>query len=164
MSNISDWAATILETDEDILVPVKKLWKEYTTQDASVSFDDFTRVLEHDERFEFMEEIGHDEELGMSKQELAEDEQDMEAEGFFNGPRVKLKTRDLTSDHIAKMIKKHTDRMMGALWAAYDIRPEDLDTKSEQELLDIIVQAKNFQLKAQETIKLGEKGETEKEP
>ncbi len=165
MSNISDWAATILETDEDILVPVKKLWKEYTTQDTGVSLEDFTRVLAQDERFEFMEGIDHDEGLeGMSEEERAEYEQDMEAEGFFSGPRVKLKTRDLTPDHIAKMIKKHTDRMMGALWAAYDIRPEDLDAKSEQELLDIIVQAKNFQLKAQETINPEESDKTEKEP
>ncbi len=163
MSKIVDWAAGVLETDEEILVPAKKLWKEYSVRDTGVTLEEFKRALEHDARFEFMAGIDHDDELeGLSKEERSDYERDMEAEGFFSGTRVKLKSRALTPDHIAKMIKKHTDRMMGALWAAYDIRPEDLDEKSEQELLDIIVQAKNLQLKAQEAIKSEEDSEKEK--
>lgn len=60
------------------------------------------------------------------------------------------------------MIKKHNNWMMGSLCAAYDIGPEDLDERSEQELLDIIVQAKNFQLKAQEATKPDEESKREK--
>lgn len=154
MSTLTDWAATILQTDEDILVPVKKLWKDYSAQDAGVSLEAFKRALEKDARFEFMRGIDHKRgSEDWDEEEGAEDEEEMEAAGFFNGPRVKLKSREITPDHIANMIKRHTDRMMGALWAAYDIRPEDLDEQSEQELLDLIVRAKEFQLKAQEAIK-----------
>ncbi len=165
MSALTDWAATVLETDEDILVPVKKIWKEYSANTSGVSLDEFTRALEQDERLEFMEGTDHKESFEeWSEEELADYEKDMEAEGFFGGPRVKLKSREITPDHIAKMIKKHTDRMMSALWAAYDIRPEDLDEKSEQELLDIIVRAKEFQLKAQEAIKPGDEQEEKENP
>lgn len=154
MSKTADWAEGVLATDEDILVPVKKLWKEYSAENPGVSLGEFTGALEQDARFEFTEGIDHEEGLeNLSEEEQNEYEGDMESEGFFGGPRVKLESREITPDHIAKMIKKHTGRMMGALWAAYDIRPEDLDERSEQELLDIIVQAKNFQLKAQEAIK-----------
>ncbi len=164
MSALTEWAASLLETDEEILVPVKKLWKEYS-QMSQVSLDEFTHALEGDARFEFFEGTDHTKGFeDWSEEELAEYEEEMEAEGFFSGPRVKLKSREITPDHIAKMIKKHTDRMMSALWAAYDIRPEDLDEQSEQELLDMIVRAKEFQLKAQDAIKPDDEGAEKENP
>lgn len=153
MSAITEWAGRVLETDEDILVPVKKLWNEYTAQVPGTTLAEFTRELENDARFEFFAGTNREKEMremGLSEEEMREEEAEMEAAGFFHGPRVKLKRRAITPDHIAAMIKKHTDRMMSALWAAYDVRPEDLDEEGEQELLDIIARAKELQLKAQE--------------
>ena len=153
MSALTDWASDLLETDEEILVPVKKLWSAYTAAGSRVSLAEFTRELEDDARLEFMEGTDHKEGFeDWSAEELAEYEADMEAHGIFSGPRVKLKSRAITPEHIAKMIKKHTDRMMENLWKAYDVRPEDLGEDADQELLDLVASAKEFKLKAEEFI------------
>lgn len=155
MSALTDWAGHVLETDEAIVVPVKKLWTEYIARNPGIALAEFTRELEDNARFEFFAGTNREKEMremGLSEAEMREEEAEMEAAGFFHGPRVKLKSRVITPDHISAMIKQHTDRMMSALWAAYDVRPEELDEQGEQELLDIIVRAKELQLKAQEAI------------
>lgn len=152
MSALTDWAASVLETDEEILVPVKKLWKEYA-QISQVSLDEFTRALEGDARFEFMGGVDHRRDLeDLAEEELGEHIEEMEALGYFSGPRVKMKDREITPEHIAKMLKKHTDRMMESLWAAFDVRPEDLPKGGDEELLDLIARAKELQLKVQEVL------------
>lgn len=153
MNTLTDWAASILETDEEILVPIKKLWTQYVARASDVSLDDFTRALEADERFEFME--GTDPTEGLedwTEEERAEHIAEMESLGFFGGPRVKLKSREITRDHVARMIAKHTDNMLNALWGAYDVRPEDLDPDKDAELLDLIARAKELQLKLREIL------------
>ncbi|MCX7838167.1 MAG: hypothetical protein N2559_01740 [Anaerolineae bacterium] len=155
MNNLTDWAAGILETDEEILVPVKKLWVQYTAQNPGISLDDFTRALEADARFEFME--GTDLEEGLedwTEEERAEHVAEMEALGFFGGPRVKLVSREITREHVARMIAKHTNNMLNALWSAYDVRPEDLDPEEDAELLDLIARAKELQLNLREILEL----------
>lgn len=155
MNTLTDWAAGILETDEEILVPVKKLWVQYTARNPGISLDDFTRALEADPRFEFME--GTDLEEGLedwTEEERAEHIAEMEALGFFGGPRVKLVSREITREHVARMIAKHTDNMLNALWSAYDVRPEDLDPEEDAELLDLIARAKELQLNLREILEL----------
>ncbi len=153
MHDVIEWAASILETDEEILVPVKKLWAQYTAQTPGISLDDFTRALEADARFEFME--GTDPTEGLedwTEEERAEHIAEMESLGFFGGPRVKLASREITREHVARMIAKHTNNMLSALWSAYDVRPEDLDPEKDAELLDLIAQAKELQLTLQEML------------
>lgn len=147
MSALTEWAAGVLEADEEILVPVKKLWTQYSSRAHNVSLDDFTRALETDARFEFIP--GMDPTKGLedwTDEERAEHVAEMESLGFFGGPRVKLKSRAITRDHIARMIARHTDDMLNALWRAYDVRPADLDPERDGELLDLIVRAKELQL------------------
>jgi hypothetical protein len=149
----TDWAAGILETDEEILVPIKKLWIQSPARARGVSLDDFTCTLERDARFEFWD--GTDPTKNMtdwSEKEIAEHTADMESLGLFSGPRVKLKSRELTRDHMARMIAKHTHNMLNALWSAYDVRPEDLDPEQDAELLDLIARAKELQLNLREIL------------
>jgi hypothetical protein len=153
MHAVIEWATSVLETDEEILVPVKKLWVQYTAQNPGISLDDFTRALESDARFEFME--GTDPTEGLedwTEEERAEHIAEMEALGFFGGPRVKLASREITREHVARMIAKHTNNMLNALWSAYDVRPEDLDPEQDAELLDLIARAKELQLNLQEIL------------
>jgi hypothetical protein len=154
MSQLSDWAAGVLETDEEIVVPVKKLWKVYIARDSNLSVEALMLELESDARFEFMDGSDPEERFDdWSEQEIAEYEEEMETRGYFNGPRVKLKSRELSAEHIAKMIAKHTDRIVQSLWSMYDARPEDLNEDAVQELLDIMVRAKKFQLDAEDATK-----------
>ena len=160
MSALTDWAASVLEVDEDILAPVKKLWAEYSARAPNVSLDDFSRALEQDARFEFLEGTDPTEHLdGWTEEEKADHVAEMESLGFYGGPRVKMKDREITRDHIAKMLKKHTDNMMSALWSAFDVRPEDLPEEAQQELLDLIAQAKELQLDVQEALPTEEEEE-----
>ncbi len=168
MTGLTDWAAAILETDEDILVPVKKLWTQYRAKTPGVSLDEFTRALTQDARFEFMDGVHPTERWAESPEDASSDEREgMEASGFFSGPRVKMKDREITRDHVAKMVKKHTDNMLSALWSAFDVRPEDLPEEAQQELLDLIAQAKELQLDLEESLEPPEeesKGHDEKTP
>lgn len=153
MNDLTDWVAGILETDEEILVPVKKLWVQYTAQHPVIALDDFTRALQADARFEFMEGTDLAEDLeDWTEEERAEHIAEMESLGFFGGVRVKLVSREITRDHVARMIAKHTNNMLNALWEAYDVRPEDLDPERDAELLDLIAQAKELQLTLREML------------
>ncbi|MDE3090898.1 MAG: hypothetical protein KGJ80_16095 [Chloroflexota bacterium] len=160
MSSLTDWAASVLETDEEILVPVKGLWNKYARRAPTTSLEEFSRALEQDARFEFIQ--GTDPTTGLddwTEEEVANHVAEMEALGFFGGPRVKMKNREITHDHVAKMLKKHTDQMLSALWSAYDVRPEDLPEDAQKELLDLIAQAKELQLDVQEAIPVKEEDE-----
>jgi hypothetical protein len=153
MSALTDWAAAALQVDEDILVPVKKLWVEYSAHTPNVSLDDFSRALARDARFEFVEGIDPTEHLDdWTEEEKADHIAEMEALGFFGGPRVKMKNREITREHIARMLKKHTDNMMNALWSAFDVRPADLPAEAQHALLDLIAQAKELQLDLQDVL------------
>ncbi len=153
MLSLADWTASILETHEDIIVPVKKLWAEYCKKRSGVSLEEFARILRADARFEFQEGVDHSEGLASwTKEEITEYVAEMEAQGFYSGDRVKIKAREITPEHIATMLKKHTDRMMASLWNAYDVRPEDLPEEQEEELLSLIAAAKRLQLDIEEDL------------
>jgi len=139
-SELLDWAYEYLERDEDIVVPIKKMWNEWRQTHNQPALQDFTSAILADQRFEEMSGVDHSE--GMEWMEPAEFEEyirDMEAMGFFSGPRVKLKTREITLEHITKMIKKHNDQMENALRQAREALPEDASEQEEGALIDIQV-------------------------
>ncbi len=74
----------------------------------------------------------------MEPDEFEEYVRDMEAHDFYSGPRVKLKLRELTLEHIANMIKRHNDRMEEALRQAREAMPDDTSEDEEGQLIDIM--------------------------
>jgi hypothetical protein len=80
----------------------------------------------------------------LSPEERAEYEEDMEAHGFYSGPRVKLKSRQITREHVASMLKKHNDRMEWALRQARAAMPEDASEAEEGNLIDVIQLARKL--------------------
>ncbi len=139
------WVHSYLERDEDIIVPVKKMWKEWRTLAAEPSLEEFTRLVLADEDLE--EEHGVDHTEGMefaSEVELQEYLEEMEAEGFYSGPRVKLRSREITREHLARMLKKHNDRMEWALHQAREIMPEDVPEQEEGRLINAIELARKL--------------------
>jgi hypothetical protein len=145
MSELRTWVRRYLEADEDIIVPVKKLWNEWHDRHGSPSLAEFTRIVLSDDQLE--EEHGVDHAAGMafaSAAELEEYVRDMEAEGFYSGPRVKLKSREITREHIARMLKKHNDRMEWALHQAREIMPADVPEQEEGRLIHAIELARQL--------------------
>jgi hypothetical protein len=144
-SELIQWVRAYLEQDEDIIVPVKKMWNEWYAAQGTPSLAEFTRIVLSDDRIEEMRGVDHTRHMeGMSPEEREEYEQDMEARGFYSGPRVKLKSRQITPQHIAKMLKKHNDRMEAALRQARAVLPEDAREADEGNLIDVILLARKL--------------------
>jgi hypothetical protein len=144
-SDLIEWVRAYLERDEDIIVPVKKMWNEWHAAHGAPLLAEFTRIVLSDDRIEEMPGVDHTDHMeGMSPEEVEEEERDMEANGFFSGPRVKLKVREITLDHIAKMLKKHNDRMERALQQARAVMPEDASEADEGNLIDAIALARKL--------------------
>ena len=131
------WVWAYLEKDEDIIVPIKRMWNEWYAVQGTPPLLEFTRIVLSDDRTEEMRGVDHTKHMeGMSLDEREEYERDMEARGFFSGPRVKLKSRQITKEHIARMLKKHNDRMERALQQARAAMPEDVSEADEGRLID----------------------------
>ncbi len=144
-SELTQWLRAYLERDEDIIVPVKKMWNEWYAAQGTPLLAEFTRLVLSDDLVEEMPGVDHTEDMeGMSPEEMAEYERDMEAHGFYSGPRVKLKSREITREHIARMLKKHNDRMEWALQQARAAMPEDASEAEEGTLIDVIQRARQF--------------------
>src|SRR5436190_2783974 len=140
-----EWVRAYLERDEDIVVPIKKMWNEWHLSHSESSLDEFTATILADEQVEHMASVDHNRGLEEATlEEKAEHEQRMEALGYFSGPRVKLKSREITAEHIANMLKKHTDRMEKALRDAHSVMPEDISEPDEGKLIDAIAMTRKL--------------------
>jgi len=146
-----DWVCAYLEHDEDIVVPIKKMWNQWCETHDQPTLQEFTAVILADDRFEEMGGVDHGKGMEwMEPDEFEEYMRDMEALGFFSGPRVKLKAREITLEHIAKMIKKHNDRMEEALRQAREAMPEDTSEQEEGALIDIQVMVEKLRQELRE--------------
>jgi hypothetical protein len=156
-----DWVHAYLERDDEIIVPIKKMWNEWRMDNAGPTLDEFSAQLLADERFEEMGGVDHNEGMDwMAPEELDEHEREMEELGYFSGPRVKLRSREVTLDHIAKMIKKHNDRMEDALQQARESMPADIDEQEEGQLIDVLEMVKQWREMLREAGLEGEQDES----
>jgi hypothetical protein len=149
-TSITERVAEILTTDEDIYVPVKKLWVLLQAEGMATELDleAFSQMLQADDRFEFNEGI----DFGEGD---PEEEAEMEALGFFSGPRAKLKAREITREDIARILERKTQNILDALRAAWDVRPPG-DEEAEDQLLELLASAQRLQ---RETLEALEKEE-----
>lgn len=142
---LTRWVRAYLKKDEDIIVPVKKLWNEWSATHGTPSLAEFTRIVLSDDRVEEMPGVDYTEPMeGLSPEEREEEERDMEAHGFYSGPRVKLRSRRITREHIARMLKKHNDRMEWALQQARAAMPAAATEAEEGNLIDAIQLARKL--------------------
>jgi hypothetical protein len=149
---ITDWVAQELATAEEFYVPVKKLWVELLrrAEMPRLSLEEFTRLLEHDERFEFEEGIDFGEGFPAERQE--EERANMEDLGFYSGPRAKLKDREITREDLERILQCHTDNLLTALRGAWETRPPS-DQEAEDQLLDLLALAQRLQRETLEAIR-----------
>ena len=125
----------ILETAPDFFVPVKKLWLTLKGKGLvqDIELEDFYRILLEDERFEFIQDVEPVEGFEGDAQ-LA---QEMEALGFYTGPRVKLISRKMTAQDVFNAMGRSLKQMNESLQGAWDTRPEG-DQELDDQLLDIL--------------------------
>jgi hypothetical protein len=139
------WVRVYLERDEEIIVPIKKMWNEWHAAHDAPPLGEFTAAVLADPEVEEMRGVNHADGLEeMDPDELADHLEQMERDGFYSGPRAKLRSREITADHIAKMLKKHNDRMEAALHAARALIPEDADEADEGKVIDILAEVEEL--------------------
>jgi hypothetical protein len=145
LPDMRQWARTYLERDEDIIVPIKKMWNAWHAAHGAPSLEEFTAAVLADPEVEEMRGVNHADGLDeMDPDELAAHLEQMERDGFYSGPRAKLRAREITADHIARMIKKHNDRMEAALHAARALMPEDTSEADEGKVIDVLSQVEEL--------------------
>ena len=144
-TELLDWVYTYLERDEEIVVPIKKMWNEWSMTHRETLLADFTEAVLGDARFEEMPGVSHTEGLEeLGPEELEEEAREMEAIGFFSGPRVKLKSREITKEHIARMIQRHNDRLEWNLLQARLALPEEGMEEERSMWVDIMTLARQL--------------------
>jgi hypothetical protein len=143
----------ILENDPDFYVPVKKLWLMLQGQGLAldVELEDFYRQLTDDERFEFTPGVDQHEGFEDDPEFAEEMEREMEALGFYSGPRVKLVSREMTADVVFDAMAHSLTRMNEALQGAWETRPEG-DPELEGQLLDILAAGQKLEREVHELI------------
>ncbi|MGB9775992.1 MAG: hypothetical protein ACPLYD_12255 [Anaerolineae bacterium] len=133
----------ILETDPDFYVPIKKLWLMLQAEGLALDLEleEFRAQLEADDRFEIED---FDDSLPGDPEEVAEIERDLEALGFFGGPRVKLASREMTAEDIMAGLLRSLERMNEALRGAWEARPEE-DWETEEGLLNALAMGQEME-------------------
>ncbi|MBM4168371.1 MAG: hypothetical protein FJ215_04355 [Ignavibacteria bacterium] len=152
-----DEAERILAVDKDIIVPVKKVWQEVVAagraQDFTVAgLADFTAMIEADPRFEFFPAHRSvvDDIVDPEREDVGDEQTEMELLGFYSGDRIKLRRIQLTPDALGEILRTKVDRTMDALSKVWELRPQG-DVETEEKLLDILAQAQSIQQEVQTT-------------
>jgi hypothetical protein len=140
-----NYVTQILETASDFYVPAKKLWQDLQTRKLEISpefdYDAFVALLQQDERFEVEPSV--EQALGETAPWGPEEEPEMEALGFYLGPRVKLTAREMTIADLAGILEHKTRDMMQALERAWEARPQD-DQQAEDLLIEALATAQRL--------------------
>lgn len=144
---------SILETDPDFFVPVRKLWLMLQGEGLAldVEEDELYEWLQADGRFEFIPGVDHTEGFKDEPALAAEMEREMEALGFYSGPRVKLISREMTAADIFAGLARSLSQMNQALQNAWDARPEG-DTETEDQMLEILALSQKLDREIRELI------------
>lgn len=152
----------ILEIAPDFYVPVKKLWLMCQGEGLGLDLelDALHRMLIDDERFEFTPGVDHTEGFEDDPEFAAEMEREMEALGFYSGPRVKLVSREMAAEDIFAAMARSLARMNEALQGAWETRPED-DQETEDRLLDILAAGQKLEQGIQGLVERQEKKDEE---
>jgi hypothetical protein len=129
----------ILESDPDFFVPIKKLWLLLQGEGLAleIELDDFHSWLESDARFELIFGVDHTEGFKDDPALVVEMDREMEALGFYSGPRVKLVSREMTADDVFAGLARSLSQMNEALQSAWEARPES-DRETEDQMLEIL--------------------------
>jgi hypothetical protein len=143
----------ILETDPGFFVPVKKLWLMLQGEGLAldIALEDFHSMLAADERFEFTPGADYTEEYEEDPEVAKDMEREMEALGFYSGPRVKLASRDMAAEDVFAAMTRSLTRMNEALQGAWETRPEG-DQEIEDQLLDILAAGQKLEREIRDLI------------
>jgi hypothetical protein len=134
-AELLDWVCAYLERDDEIIVPVKKMWKDWRATHDAPALEAFTAMVMADERIADMGGLDDSGGAGsLTPEAAAENLRQSEAIGLFAGPLVKLKSREITDENVARMLNRQNERIMAALDQVIEALPSDLGDTDEADL------------------------------
>jgi len=133
MESLLNTIHTILIEENELFLPLKKLWHSLSCHYPDYTWDKFTQSVEKDPRF-----IIHD---MPPEDDLLWDDNEMSKLGYFRGPRVGLKVRTISSELISFLMEKKLNELIDVLKSAYDNRDEKTE-ELEDEYLDVMRETK----------------------
>jgi len=140
--NLLNLAETILKEEEEIIIPIYKLYELITQEKEEVpELDQFITLVANDSRFVIME--------SKSTQEPWSDDEDeaMKSLGFYRGPRIFLKERKPSKEAMLQILQEKMQNTLDALNSLYGESFNDLSAKDEKQLIHIISKTKDLQKK-----------------
>jgi hypothetical protein len=134
ISEVLDLAERILACEEDIIVPVEKLWAKTRDELPAPDFPSleyFIRLLKSDSRFELMPPLKDELSAGRFGEEFAKEIEALERMALYRGPRVKLRGIELTGELLVQIIKRKMQETLDALKGAQESPPpsDSIDTE-----------------------------------
>jgi hypothetical protein len=135
-------ATTYLETAGGFMIPVRSLWEQIRNDLSSekITCEEFIDMLRQDTRFcvfDTDQKVMDDLAQWMSIEE-------MEEQGYYNGPRVMLKRKVPDQENVAVMLIEKADQTFQSLKQAWELRPEH-DQVTEDRLLKALAKAQRLQ-------------------
>ena len=148
---------SLLDQEDEFIVPVRKLYRALGRSNLSEEWTEeaFLEVLKGDERFRVFEAPDEDDVY-----DDFESEEELEALGFYRGPRVMRKDSMPTREDVLSILVKKADKTFSTLHKAWDIRP-DGDEETEDQLLEALAKAQRLKRELQALLDRADRGENE---
>jgi len=125
-SQLTNLTEQILLDEADFIVPAKKVWLKISLMGKldEVHFENFMIMLHEDDRFEVFQ---NDED-----EELADAADQLDQIGFYEGPRVMLKSRRPSRKELGDLLIKKTVMIYESLKKAWDMRDDNNEEETDQ--------------------------------
>lgn len=132
---IAQRVAQMLSESPEFYLSVKKIWKLLVLEGHPINLDNLERLLKSDNTFHVFS-AGAEGEAAVENDEQTANE--MEALGFYEGPKVALSARKPSASDVSQLIAQNVDRMIAAISKAREhCVPDDTDTQKQlDELLE----------------------------
>jgi len=128
---------------ESFIIPIKQihdhLMEKY--EDKRLTFDTLIHMMRRDDRFQVYE--GPEAESRQTMEPLIPEEE-MEAMGFYRGPRAMLNGRVPSRKDVVSFLLKKADQTFETLKKAWDVRPKE-NENIEDQLLKALAKAQRLQ-------------------
>ena len=125
----------ILSQENEIFVPMKKIWHSLSPHYSSFDWATFDRSVRDDDRF-IVHDLPYDE-------DLLWDDEEMSKLGYFRGPRVGLVAKKPTDMQFALLMEKKLNELMDTLTAVYSKHGEKKEFL-EDEYIELMQEAKRI--------------------
>jgi hypothetical protein len=152
---ILDLFEIFLKEEDEFLIPVVKILEMIKEEKRQFDSDlsEVLDLLRGDERFKVYD-VSDNENTWPDEEDIA-----MRELGFYKGPRVMLTSRTPSKEEFLQTMKEKMDKSLIALKKAYEVRPEEMSDKEEEEFLKIMKKTKELKEKIDENF--NEQGEPE---